>query len=40
MLVMSPGHDWFSDFMDGGGPLVIIIGLAFSLVVPWYYGLA
>jgi di/tricarboxylate transporter len=39
MLVMGPGHYRFSDFLVGGGPLVILMWLSFSTVMPWYYGL-
>jgi di/tricarboxylate transporter len=39
MLVMGPGHYRFSDFLVGGGPLVILMWLSFSIVMPWYYGL-
>jgi di/tricarboxylate transporter len=38
LLVMGPGHYRFSDFVVGGLPLVILLWLAFSLFVPWYYG--
>ncbi len=38
LLVMGPGHYRFVDFVIGGLPLVIIVWLAFSLFVPWYYG--
>ncbi len=39
MLVMGPGHYRFRDYLIGGGPLVILMWLVFSLVGPWYYGL-
>jgi di/tricarboxylate transporter len=39
MLVMGPGHYRFSDFLVGGGPLVILMWMSFSIVMPWYYGL-
>ncbi len=39
LLVMGPGHYRFSDFLLAGTPLVLIVWLAFSLFVPWYYGL-
>lgn len=39
MLVMAPGHYRFRDYMMGGGPLLILMWLTFSLVGPWYYGL-
>ncbi len=37
LLVMSPGHYRFSDFVKAGTPLVVLIWLAFSLIAPWYY---
>ncbi len=39
MLVMGPGHYRFRDYLIGGGPLVVLMWLTFSLVGPWYYGL-
>ncbi|MCP5433536.1 MAG: SLC13 family permease [Alphaproteobacteria bacterium] len=39
LLVMAPGHYQFRDFLTAGGPLVILIWLAFSFLAPWYYGL-
>jgi di/tricarboxylate transporter len=38
LLVMGPGHYRFRDFVVAGLPLVILLWLAFSLFVPWYYG--
>ena len=38
LLVMGPGHYRFVDFVVAGLPLVILLWLAFSLFVPWYYG--
>jgi di/tricarboxylate transporter len=38
LLIMTPGHYRFADFMVAGLPLVILIWLTFSLFVPWYYG--
>jgi di/tricarboxylate transporter len=38
LLVMGPGHYRFMDFVVAGLPLVILLWLAFSLFVPWYYG--
>jgi di/tricarboxylate transporter len=38
LLVMGPGHYRFIDFAVAGLPLVLIVWLAFSLFVPWYYG--
>jgi di/tricarboxylate transporter len=39
MLVMGPGHYRFRDYLVGGGPLVVLMWLVFSIVGPWYYGL-
>ncbi|MGH6943880.1 MAG: SLC13 family permease, partial [Geminicoccaceae bacterium] len=39
LLVMAPGHYRFVDFVVAGLPLVLLIWLAFSLFVPWYYGI-
>ena len=38
LLVMGPGHYRFADFVLAGLPLVILLWLAFSAFVPWYYG--
>ena len=38
LLVMGPGHYRFRDFVVAGLPLVLLLWLAFSLFVPWYYG--
>lgn len=39
LLVMGPGYYRFKDFVRAGGPLVGVLWIAFSLFVPWYYGL-
>ncbi len=39
LLVMAPGHYKFADFARAGLPLILVIWAAFSLFVPWYYGL-
>ncbi len=39
LLVMGPGHYRFSDFLRVGGPLAILIWIAYSLFAPWYFGL-
>jgi di/tricarboxylate transporter len=39
MLVMGPGHYRWRDYLVGGGPLVLIMWVVFSIVGPWYYGL-
>jgi di/tricarboxylate transporter len=38
LLVMGPGHYRFMDFVTAGLPLILIVWAAFSLFVPWYYG--
>ena len=38
LLVMGPGHYRFRDFVVAGLPLVLLLWLAFTLFVPWYYG--
>jgi di/tricarboxylate transporter len=38
LLVMGPGHYRFRDFVTAGLPLIFIVWAAFSLFVPWYYG--
>ncbi len=40
LLVMGPGQYSFRDFVTAGIPLVLLIWIAFSLVAPWYFGLA
>jgi di/tricarboxylate transporter len=37
LLVMGPGYYRFGDFLRVGGPLVLLLWLAFSLLAPWYY---
>ena len=39
LLVMGPGHYQFRDFLNVGGPLIIILWITFSLFAPWYYGI-
>ena len=39
MLVMAPGHYKFSDFVKFGGPLVLVIWAAFTLLAPWRFDL-
>ena len=39
MLVMGPVHFRFRVYLIGGGPLVLLMWLVFSIVGPWYYGL-
>ncbi len=37
LLVMTPGHYEFRDYLKVGGPLVIIIWIAYSLIAPMYF---
>jgi di/tricarboxylate transporter len=39
LLVMGPGQYRFKDFVIAGLPLVFLVWAAFTLFVPWYYGL-
>lgn len=39
LLVMGPGYYRFKDFLRVGGPLVILLWIAFSFLMPWYYGM-
>jgi len=39
LLVMGPGHYRFLDFTRVGAPLILVLWAAFSLFVPWYYGI-
>lgn len=39
MLVMAPGHYKFGDFVKFGGPLVLLMWAAFTVVAPWRLGL-
>lgn len=39
MIVMAPGHYKFSDFIKFGGPLIVVIWIAFTLLAPWRFGL-
>ena len=39
MLVMAPGHYKFSDFVKFGGPLLLVIWLAFTALAPWRFGI-
>lgn len=39
LLVMGPGRYRFADFARGGIPLILLIWLAFSFVIPWWYGI-
>jgi di/tricarboxylate transporter len=39
LLVMGPGHYRYRDFLIAGGPLVLLLWGAFSVVAPWWYGI-
>jgi len=39
MLVMGPGHYKFGDFLRFGGPLVLLMWIAFTIVAPWRFDL-
>jgi di/tricarboxylate transporter len=38
LLVLGPGHYRFVDFVRAGIPLILVLWLAFTLFVPWWYG--
>lgn len=37
LLVMTPGHYQFKDYLKVGGPLIIVIWIAYSLAAPAYF---
>lgn len=39
LVVMTPGNYRFMDFVKVGTPLILLVWIAFTLFVPWYYGL-
>ncbi len=39
MLVMAPGHYKFSDFIKFGGPLLVVMWIAFTVLAPWRFDL-
>ncbi|MEM0908305.1 MAG: SLC13 family permease [Pseudomonadota bacterium] len=39
LLVMGPGHYRYRDFLVAGGPLILLLWGAFSIVGPWWYGI-
>lgn len=39
LLVMTPGHYKFRDFITVGGPLIVCIWLAYTIIAPIYFGL-
>jgi di/tricarboxylate transporter len=38
LLVLGPGHYRFVDFARAGIPLILVLWLAFTVFVPWWYG--
>lgn len=39
LLVMTPGHYKFRDYMIVGGPLILLLWIVYSFVAPVYFGL-
>lgn len=39
MLVMGPGHYKFPDYLRFGGPLVLIMWVAFTIIAPWRFAI-
>jgi di/tricarboxylate transporter len=39
LLVMTPGHYKFKDFIVVGGPLIILLWIVYTFAAPFYYGL-
>ena len=39
LLVMGPGHYKFVDYIRFGGPLVVVLWAAFTLIAPWRFDL-
>ncbi len=37
LLVMTPGHYKFSDYMRVGGPLIIVMWIAYTIIAPIYF---
>lgn len=40
LLVMNAGHYTFSDFLRVGGPLLIIMWIALTFILPFIYGIS
>ncbi|HXI88032.1 MAG TPA: SLC13 family permease, partial [Parvularculaceae bacterium] len=40
LLVMTPGHYKFRDFLVVGGPLILILWIVYSIVAPFYFRMA
>ena len=39
LLVMTPGHYKFRDYFVVGGPLIILLWIAYTIIAPFYFGL-
>ena len=39
LLVMSPGHYQFKDFIKVGGPLILVIWIVYTIIAPFYFGI-
>ena len=39
LLVMTPGHYKFRDYLVVGGPLILLIWIVYTAVAPYYFGL-
>ncbi len=39
LLVMTPGHYKFRDFMTVGGPMIIVLWIAYTIAAPFYFGI-
>jgi len=39
LLVMTPGHYKFRDFLIVGGPLIVVLWIAYTIIAPYYFGL-
>lgn len=39
LLVMTPGHYKFRDFLVVGGPLIILLWVVYTFAAPYYFGL-
>ncbi|MEO1251272.1 MAG: SLC13 family permease [Pseudomonadota bacterium] len=40
LLVMTPGHYKFRDFMVVGGPLIVVLWIVYTFLAPIYFGLS
>lgn len=39
LLVMTPGHYKFRDFLTVGGPLIVLLWIVYTFAAPYYFGL-